>query len=269
MNRPTSGSRPENRPRRCPALHPVDQIPIVDRPLFDLLVQPFRHAARIQLLLGLIGQAFDVGGAVMENRDLLVAPMIGQVIAGHDALNVVATDHAEDVGQPALGERRIGRHWRDHQDPGFGIDRRRRDRGVGAGVAGDEDHAFTDELVRQSHRLLAIAGVVADDHSHLLAENPACGIELGHGELSRLSELILPGYRHPPVWISASPIRISARAAAAAATSRPTLPRPVGSSLQRSSPPPLSRAGGRYSASFAGSTGAWLPSRQTYHTKGS
>ena len=64
-------------------------------------------------------------------------------------------------------------------------------------MAGDEDHALADELVRQRDRLLAVAGVVADDHPDLLAEDPAVGVELRHRELGGLAELILPGYRHP------------------------------------------------------------------------
>ena len=107
------------------------------------LVDRFGHAALVQLLSGLVGETLAIGRVVVKDRDLLVGPMIGQVVAGHDALRVVAANDAENVGTALLGQHRIGRRRRNLQDARRLVDFRCRDRGSGAIVPDDEDHAVS------------------------------------------------------------------------------------------------------------------------------
>ena len=126
----------------------------------------------------------------MKDRDLLVGPMIGQVVAGHDALRVVAANDAEHVGTALLGQQRIGRRRRNLQDSRRLVDFRCRDRGPGAIVPDDEDHTVADQLLGGGDRLLGIAEVVDSDEPHLLAEYAARRIDVGHGQLRAALHLL-------------------------------------------------------------------------------
>ena len=132
----------------------------------------------------------------MKDRDLLVAPMIGQVVAGHDALRIVAANDAKHVGTALLGQQRIGRSWRNLQNPRRLVDLRCGDRGSGAVVPDDEHHTVSHQLLGGGHRLLGIAEVVDRDEPHLLAEHAARRIDVGHGHLRAALHLLAdPGER--------------------------------------------------------------------------
>ncbi len=90
----------------------------------------------------------------------LVAPALGEQIAGDAALDVVPAHHAEHVGEALLGERRVGGEGRDHQDACIRIDLRGGDRGAGAEVAEHRGDAVGDQLLRGGDGLLAVAIVV-------------------------------------------------------------------------------------------------------------
>ena len=64
----------------------------------------------------------------MDDGDLGVLEVVGDVLAGNRALLVVTTAGAEGVPQAALGELRVGRGRRDLEDAVLGIDFRSRDR---------------------------------------------------------------------------------------------------------------------------------------------
>src|SRR5204862_7471188 len=85
------------------------------------LIHLFLHARLVQGLLGLVGQAFAVGGLVVEDRDVLVGEGLGEVSARHRALLIVASANPEGVPKPSLGEGRIGGSRRNLQDAAFGI----------------------------------------------------------------------------------------------------------------------------------------------------
>ena len=85
-------------------------------------------ASCIQRLLGLVGQALAVGRLVMNDGDLGVLELLGEVGAGNCALLVVAAAGTEGVPQAALGEGRVGGGRRDLEDAVFGVDFRGRDR---------------------------------------------------------------------------------------------------------------------------------------------
>ena len=67
----------------------IDFGSIVDLPGDISLVDRFRHATAVQLLLSLLGRPLAIGRVVVEDSDLLVGPMIGQVVAGQDAVRIV------------------------------------------------------------------------------------------------------------------------------------------------------------------------------------
>ena len=150
--------------------------------------------ARIQLLFRLLGQAAAIRLAIVHDSDVLVAPAVRQIVAGDRALLVVATDHAEDVGEPPLGQHRVGGGIGDHEDAGRGIDLGGRDRGPRTLVASDEHPAGRDQLVGRCDGLLAIAVIVGGDHLDLLSEHAAPAVEIGHGQVdSALGLLAEPG----------------------------------------------------------------------------
>ena len=76
------------------------QVGVVDLTRCDLLVQDFVYAPLAQLLAGLGGNTGTVDLAVVQDRNLVIPPMLRQVVAGDDALAIVAADHAEHVGAP-------------------------------------------------------------------------------------------------------------------------------------------------------------------------
>ena len=71
-------------------------------------VDRFRQATPIQVLLHLLGDSMAVRGAVMEDRDLLIRPVIGKVVADHSTIRIVSVEDAEDVRAAQLGQQRVG-----------------------------------------------------------------------------------------------------------------------------------------------------------------
>ncbi len=70
------------------------------------LVDCFAQAPTIELLLGLLGDKLPKGRVVVEDRDVLVGPMIGQKVPDRPTDRIVAVLDAKDVGTPQLGQ-----HW--------------------------------------------------------------------------------------------------------------------------------------------------------------
>ena len=154
------------------------------------LVDRFGDAAAVQLFPRCVGETLAEGRVVMKDRDLLAGPMIGQVVAGHDAVRIVGGDDAEDVGAAEFGQHRIGRRRRNLQDARRLVDFRSRDRGTGAVVSGDEDHTLADQFLGGGDRLLGIACIVRRDELHLLAEHTAGGVDVGYGQLRAALHLL-------------------------------------------------------------------------------
>ena len=116
---------------------------------------------------------------------LAVAIVARQEIAGQRTLAVVAADQAEDVAATLLGQARMGRIRRDHQDVEGFVEAGRQQRGVRAHVPDHEAHAGVDQLARGCHGLLEAAGVVGLDQPHLLAENAAARVQVLDGQRDR------------------------------------------------------------------------------------
>ena len=57
-------------------------------------------------------------------------------------------------------------------------------------MAGNEDDAFGDKIVRHGDRLLRIAGIVADAERQILAEDAALGVDVLHRPLGTVLHLI-------------------------------------------------------------------------------
>ena len=90
-------------------LHPCDQRGVFVLAGRDGLVESDRHPALLQPPPGAIGDARSPGGPVVQDRDPVVRPMLGEVVGDLRPLLVVPAAHPEHVraalvGQPALAE---------------------------------------------------------------------------------------------------------------------------------------------------------------------
>ena len=81
---------------------------------------------RLERLLHLVGDAFAVGGGVVDHRDDLGLAVGGEVARDRRALLVVAADDAELGLEALLGELRVGRRAGDHRNAGAGCRSARR-----------------------------------------------------------------------------------------------------------------------------------------------
>src|ERR1700730_11752619 len=88
----------------------------------------FGQAGLVERFLGFVGEAFAVGGLVVEDGDILAFVILRNVFGGDQALLIVAATDARHVPELALGEQRIGGSRRDLQHVAVGIGFRRRDR---------------------------------------------------------------------------------------------------------------------------------------------
>ena len=68
----------------------IDFGPIVFLPRDVSLEDRFSQATTVELLLGLLGDTLPEDRVVVEDRDLLVGPMIRHVVGGHEAERIVA-----------------------------------------------------------------------------------------------------------------------------------------------------------------------------------
>src|SRR6266850_3119269 len=92
------------------------------------LVHLLGDAGLVERLLGFVGEAFAVGGLVVEDGDVLALVVLDDVVGGNQALLVVAAADARHVPKLALGEQRVGRGRRNLQHVAVGIGFRCRDR---------------------------------------------------------------------------------------------------------------------------------------------
>jgi hypothetical protein len=160
-------------------LYLLDDIQIMSETRCDGFEDHLAHAAQIQRFLDFGGQALAVGLTVVQDRDVLAAPVIRQVFTSHGTLQIVPAAEAEYVLEPLLSQQRVGRIGRDHQNAGPGVDLGCRDRGAGTLIADDDVDALGDQLVGGGHRLLARAIVVDFDQPDRLAEKTARRVQVG------------------------------------------------------------------------------------------
>ena len=88
-----------------------------------------------------VGDARPPGRTVIQNSDLLVSPMLGEVIADDRPLPVVSAVHAKHIRAAFIGQLRAGRARADHKNLCLLVHLRCRDRGVRAPMPDDEDDA--------------------------------------------------------------------------------------------------------------------------------
>ncbi|MCE3248445.1 MAG: hypothetical protein K0R41_2270 [Geminicoccaceae bacterium] len=143
----------------------------------------------------LLGNALAVRLTVVDDRDVLVTPALGQVVTHQGGLDRVAAAHPEHVGESLLGQHRVARVGRDHQKASVRIDCRGRDRGAGTEVADDGGHARLHEFLGRGDRLLGIAVVIDDQQLDLLAEDAARRVQFGNLHSHALLHLLAePGH---------------------------------------------------------------------------
>jgi hypothetical protein len=131
------------------------------------LVHRLFEAGRVHRLHRLVGDAFAVGGLVVNNRDPLSFVVIGEILAGEGALSVVTAAGPEDV-VPALlhgivGQGRARRGRRHLQHPRLVVNLGRRNRRGRAKVPGDKHDALSSDVVRRRYGPLRVASVVGND----------------------------------------------------------------------------------------------------------
>ncbi len=166
------------------------------------LVHLLLHAALVgDCLVHLVGEAFAVGGLVVKDGDFAREVGVGEEVAGHQALLVVAPAGAEHVPDPAIGEFRIGRGRRDLQDALVGIALGRRDRGTRAEMPGHNRRRPAGQLVGPT--ATACFGSHASSptsRTEFFAENAACGVDVldrlfGTGLHLGAERRVLPSHR--------------------------------------------------------------------------
>ena len=116
----------------------------------------------------------------MEDGDALPREHPGDERARHKALLVIAPACPEHIVEPLFRQQRIGGGRRHLQDAFLVIDFGCGDRGTGAEMPGHEHDTLVHHLVGDCHRLLRLAGVIADLEHELLAENTAGGVDVVH-----------------------------------------------------------------------------------------
>ena len=97
----------------------------------------------------------------MNDSDLLVFQLAQREIGPNLALLIVAPAGAERVPQLAIGDLRVSRRRRDHQDTVVGIDVGRRNGYAGVEGADDVFDAIADELVGDGNALVGIGRIAA------------------------------------------------------------------------------------------------------------
>src|SRR6266853_4745546 len=114
------------------------------------LVVGFEHlfgkAGLVERLLGLVGEAFAVGGLVVEDGDVLALVELRDVVGGDQALLIVTAADPRHVPELALGVQRIGGGRRNLQHIAVGIGFRRRNRRRRTVVACNERNFRAGEL---------------------------------------------------------------------------------------------------------------------------
>jgi hypothetical protein len=89
-------------------LHLRNQRGIVRLARGESLIQSHLNAALAQASSDGIGNACPPDGTVIQNRNLFVRPMLGEVFADHRPLLVVPTPQPKDVRAAFVGQLRTG-----------------------------------------------------------------------------------------------------------------------------------------------------------------
>ena len=130
-----------------------------------------------------VGETAPVVGAVVHDRDVLLAERGHAVVRESFALHRVGHADAPDVAAQR-GDVGIGGRRRDHGQTGSLILGCGGDGGAGEHVSvDDDDGAVVDELLGHEHGLFRVAEVVPEFGRDLTAVDAAGGVQLGHGDV--------------------------------------------------------------------------------------
>jgi len=126
----------------------------------------------------------------MDDGNVLISEVLREILAGDTPLLIVTAANAVNVGASAIvSEGGAGGGWRDLHRVALGIDLRCRDRRAGAIMSGNEHHIAPGHLIGDGHRLLRIAGIVADREVELLAEHSARSVDVFDGQFATVLHL--------------------------------------------------------------------------------
>ncbi len=117
-------------------------------------------AGGLEGLLDLVGEAFAIGGGIVDDGDGLWLAVGGQVVGNGRTLLIVAADDAEYALEALLGQRRVGCGAGDHRDVGAVVDRRGGDRGAGVEVADNAGDLGINKFLRHGVADLRIGLVI-------------------------------------------------------------------------------------------------------------
>ena len=117
-------------------------------------------AGGLEGLLDLVGQAFAIGGGIVDDGNGLGLDFGCEVLGDRRALLVIATDGAKGDLVAVLGDLGISGRAGNHRDAGLVVDFRRRNGDAGIEVADHAGYLGVDQLLRHGGADLGISLVV-------------------------------------------------------------------------------------------------------------
>jgi hypothetical protein len=158
----------------------------------DTFIENLGNALVIDDFLDDLGQTLAERCLILDDGDPLAREMLDKIGGGDRTLLVITACRAERVPQPAVGEGRIGRSWRDLDDTVLGIDIGCGDRHARIDMADNPFDAIGNEFVGDRDACFRIGHIVADLDRKLLTGGPASGIEIFDRHVSAALELLTP-----------------------------------------------------------------------------
>jgi hypothetical protein len=141
---------------------------------------------RLGRLFHFVRHALAVGSAVIDDRDLLGAHVLGDVRSERPTLLDVVGDDAECGLESLFGVLGIRRGRGDLRNAGVGVDLRRGNRRAGIEVPDHRGNLGVDELLRDDRALFRIGLIVLGDHQQpelLAADHDLPGVYVVDGHL--------------------------------------------------------------------------------------
>ena len=157
----------------------------------------------------LLGNALAVRLTIVNDRDILITPALGQVVTTMIAWSVSRPHTRNTWASPCSVSVGLLGVRRDHENSRLRVDLRRRNRSAGTEVSDDRGHARLHEFVGRGDRLVGVSSIIDDQELDPLAEHATRRVQLGDLHVHALLHL-LAEQAMVPVIGPAAPIRMSA-----------------------------------------------------------